>query len=57
MYHYWMINMMFHTNHYIWTFNNILIYLFTILLIIAIVLSILDLNKTTKNFLYESRNF
>lgn len=48
---------MFHTNHYIWTFNNILIYLFTILLIIAIVLSILDLNKTTKNFLYESRNF
>ena len=48
---------MFRTNHYIWTFNNILIYLFTILLITAIVLSILDLNKTTKNFLYGSRNF
>lgn len=49
--------MMFHTNHYIWIFNNILIYLFTILLTIVIVLSILDLNKTTKNLLYESGNF
>ena len=44
-------------NHYIWIFNNILIYLFTILLMVAIVLSILDLNKTTKNFSYESGNF
>lgn len=52
-----MMDMMLPMNHYIWIFNNILIYLFTILLIVAIVLSILDLNKTTKNFLYGSRNF